>query len=288
MEEQEGNNLKKTTSTFVFILLLAAGCSSLPIQIPGMTQPTLVATLSVPITVTPLPVASEPAEKPEAAPTLAPTTPILPKIDPEKTVSLFLEGQKTGATFTLTSNLFSAAYAAKIKDDAGLEAVMGPAGTLGEFKVGSPSYAADLMKSSLEMTIYKPQPTNIRVDLVMENNEWKIDEITAITTGGEYPSNPEGVVLSFLTAYQESPDKMSGFLTGARRGQQPPGGAAGMLQIRGSLEGMVVQSAAVSPEPPTASIVVIIRAGGKDYPRKFFLTKEASIWGIDAIEVSND
>ncbi len=288
MEEQEGNNLKKISFAFLLILLLATGCSTLPIQIPGITQPTLAATLSVPITVTPPPAVNEPAGKPKATATLAPTTPVLPKIDPEKTVSLFLEGKKTGAKFTLTSNLFSAAYASKINDDAGLEAILGPVETLGEYKVGSPSYSADLMKASLEMTIYKPQPTNMRVDLIMENNEWKIDEITPITTGGEYPSNPEGVVLSFLTAYQESPDKMSSFLTGARRGQQPPGGAAGMLQINGSLEGMVVQSAAVSPEPPTASIVVIIRAGGKDYPRKFFLTKEASLWGIDAIEVSND
>lgn len=288
MKEQEGINLKNTRSFILLIMLLGTGCSSLPFQIPGISQPTLAATLSIPITVTPQPAASEPTNAPKETSTLAPTTPVLPKIDPEKTVSLFLEGQKTGAKFTLTSNLFSSAYAVKIKDDTGLEAILGKSDALGEFKVGSPTYAPDLQKASLEATIYKPEPTNMRFNLIMENGEWKIDEISSITTGGEYPANPENVVLSFLTAYQEAPDRMSGFLTATRRAQQPPGGAVGMLQISGNLEGMVVQSAAVSPEPPTASIVVIIRASGKDYLRKFFLTKEASIWGIEAIEVSNE
>jgi hypothetical protein len=96
----------------------------------------------------------------------------------------------------LTSNLFRAAYASKINDDAGLEAILGPVETLGEYKVGSPSYSADLMKASLEMTIYKPQPTNMRVDLIMENNEWKIDEHPDYDRRG-IPSYPEGVVLIF-------------------------------------------------------------------------------------------
>jgi hypothetical protein len=51
---------------------------------------------------------------------------------------------------------------------------------------------------------------------------------------------------------------------------------------------MVVQSAAVNPDPPTASISVMIQAGGKDFPRKFILTRDAVVWGIDSIEAAGN
>jgi hypothetical protein len=267
----------------LLVSLLASGCASLPVQIPGISKPTQTAapTQTVAVVAT-----STPQVKPDLAATITPAMPVMPKVDPEKTVTLFLDGQKAGATFVLTSNLLSAAYAGKLKDDAGLAAVFGTADSIGEYKIGSPTYSPDSLKATMDGTIYMPQPSNVRFTLVLENNEWKIDDIVLLTTAEEYPTTPEGVVLSFLTSYQEAPDRMSNFLVPSRRAQQPPGGAGAMLQINGSLEGMVVQSAAVNPDPPTAAIVVIIRAGGKDYPRTFLLTKDTSNWGIDAIEIT--
>lgn len=280
--------MKKFLSIFVLILLFGSGCSSLP----NLSLPTAAVLSPTQIPVTPAaqnqnPTAAATAtvgSVTEQATTALPTMVVLPKIDPEKTVSLFLDGQKAAANFALTSSLLSAKYAAALKDDAGLKAIFGKDAVLGEYKVGSPTISEDALTATLESTIYMPQAANIRFSLVLENGEWKIDDITVLSTSGEYPSNPEGVVLGFLTSYQESPDRMSNFLISSRRSQLPPGGATAMLQINGSLEGMVIQSAAVSPEPPTASIIVTIRAGGKDYLKKFLLTRDTTGWGIDAIE----
>lgn len=277
-----------------------SGCAGLP-QIPALAIPTA-AVLATPIpngpTKTPAAEAAPSANAPVVAapttaapavePTISPVMPVMPDIDPEKTVSLFLEGKKANANFALASTLLSINYAAQIKDDAGLAAIFGAEAVIGEYNLGFPSYSADALTSSLESTIYLPEPSNVRFNLVMENNEWKIDGITILTQAGEYPSTPEGVILSFLASYQEAPDRMSGFLTSTRRGQQPPGGSTAMLQITGNFEGMVIQSAAVNPEPPSASIVVVIQAGGKNYLRKFILTRDAAGWGIDSIEAVNE
>jgi len=269
------------------LTLTLAGCAGLP-QIPSLAIPTAaVLATAIPngATKAPAPAASA-ATVTEAAPTptAAPAMIVLPEIDPEKTVTLFLEGKKANADFALTSKLFSASYTAQVKDDAGLVNIFGKDAVINEYRVGFPALSADSMTASLEATVYLPQPSNVRFSLVLENKEWRIDSISILTKTGEYPTAPEGVVLSFLTSYQEAPDRMSSFLSTARRAQQPPGGATAMLQISGSLEGMVIQSAAVNPDPPTASIVVVIRAGGKDYPRKFVLTRDSTVWGIESIE----
>lgn len=292
--------MKKLTIVLFLFTILLSGCAGLP-QIPALAIPTA-AVLATPIpngpTKTPaaeaVPSIAAPAvaAPTTAAPVIEPTfssaMPVLPEIDPEKTVSLFLEGKKANANFALASTLLSAKYAAQVKDDAGLAAIFGTDAVIGEYKVGVPSYSADALSSSLDSTIYLPEASNVRFNLVMENNEWKIDGIAILTQSGEYPTTPEGVILGFLASYQEAPDRMSSFLTSTRRGQQPPGGSTAMLQISGNFEGMVIQSAAVNPDPPTASIVVVIQAGGKNYPRKFILTRDAAGWGIDSIEVVNE
>jgi hypothetical protein len=270
--------LKKIFLSLVLIALVS-GCANLPFQIPGITLP------ATP-TSAPSPVAMATATATKLEPTATPTSAPTPKNDPVKAVTIFVDSLKTGAPFALTSNLLSSSLASSIKDDAGLSALLGSPKSIGEFKIGSPSYNSDLQKSSLEATVYMPEPSNLRFSMVIENGEWKIDEIKILSSSNDYPTSPEGVVLSFLTSYQESPDRMSNFLTSTRRASQPPGGAGAMLQINGNLEGMVIQSAAVNPEPPSASITVLIRAGGKDYPRTFLLTKTDANWGIDAIEVT--
>lgn len=279
----------------VLLTLILSGCAALP-QIPSLAIPTA-AVLATAIpngpTKTPAP-AVPPTSAAPAAPAApdvtAPATadalamPVLPAVDPEKTVTLFLEGEKAKANFALASKLFSTNLIAQVKDDAGLASILGKDAVISEYKVGFTTYSADAQSASMESTVYLPQPSNVRFNLVVENNEWKIDGVTILTKSGEYPTTPEGVVLAFLASYQEAPDRMSGFLTAARRAQQPPGGSTAMLQISGNFEGMVVQSAAVNPDPPTASIIVLIQAGGKDYPRKFVLTRDVAGWGIDSIE----
>lgn len=283
--------MKKLSILLLISMFLLPGCSVLP-QLPSLTIPTA-AVLATVIpngpTRTPAPAVTPTQNAPAVAPTAAakeplPTGLVLPEIDPEKTVTLFLEGTKAKANFALASKLFSANLATQVKDDAGLSAILGNEAVVSEYKVGFPAYSADATTASLESTIYMPQPSNVRFNLVLENDEWKIDGITIMTKSGEYPTAPEGVVLSFLDSYQEAPDRMSAFLSAARRAQQPPGGATAMLQISGDFEGMVVQSAAVNPDPPTASIIVMIQAGGKNYLRKFVLTRDAVVWGIDSIE----
>jgi len=281
--------LKKLNIILLLLTLTLSGCAGLP-QIPSLAIPTA-AVLATAIPNGPTKtLASAPAvtaatvTEVASTPTAAPAMIVLPEIDPEKTVTLFLEGKKANADFALTSKLFSANYAAQIKDDAGLVNIFGKEAVINEYRVGFPALSADSMTATLEATVYLPQPSNVRFSLVLENKEWRIDSINILTKTGEYPTAPEGVVLSFLTSYQEAPDRMSSFLSTARRAQQPPGGATAMLQISGNLEGMVIQSAAVNPDPPTASIVVVIRAGGKDYPRKFVLTRDSTVWGIESID----
>lgn len=288
----------KKLNLLLLLTLCLSGCAGLP-QVPNLTIPTAaVLATAIPngpaqATVQPAAPAAQPAAEqpaavqPAAAQQPAPTMLVLPVVDPEKTVSLFLEGEKAKANFSLASKLFSANYAAQIKDDAGLAGIFGKDAAVIEYKVGFSAYSADYQTASLESTIYMPQPSNVRFTLVLENTEWKIDSITILTKSGDYPAAPEGVVLGFLTAYQEAPDRMSGFLTSQRRAQQPPGGSTAMLNISGDFQGLVIQSAAVNPDPPTASIIVLIQAGGKDYQRKFVLTKDATVWGIDTIESVN-
>jgi hypothetical protein len=267
----------KNFTLFLVLTILLSGCANLPFQLPGSAKPATATALPEPSKV----VATV---KAESSPT--PTSAPQPKNDPTKALTIFLDGQKSGTPYALISNLLSSSLSTKIKDDAGLKLILGSPESIGEFKIGSPSFSDSQQKSILDATVYMPKPANLRFAMVVENGEWKIDEIKVVSGTEDYPTTPEGVVLSFLTAYQEAPDRMSNFLTATRRSTQPPGGATAMLQINGGLEGMVIQSAAVNPDPPTASIKVLVRAGGKDYPRTFFLTKDDANWGIDGIEIT--
>ncbi|MHC1781678.1 MAG: hypothetical protein AB9891_02760 [Anaerolineaceae bacterium] len=58
-----------------------------------------------------------------------------------------------------------------------------------------------------------------------------------------------------------------------------------MLQILGSLEGVLVKSAIVNPDPPVAVIVAMIKSGGIDSQRQFILNRDNDRWGIDEIQI---
>ncbi|MEI8131804.1 MAG: hypothetical protein WCG34_05185 [Leptolinea sp.] len=225
----------KTISLILVFAILITGCTSLPFNLPGVSNPAT-ATPSTAHEPPPVVVETKVQVKPSPTPKSAPQ----PKNDSVKVITNFLDGQKTGTPFALTANLLSSALASSVKDDKALKALLGSPESIGEFKIGSPSFTEDLQKSSVEATVYMPQSSNIRFSMVIENGEWKIEEIKVLSGSGEYPTTPEGVVHSFLITYQEAPDRMSNFLTATRRSKQPPGGAAAMLQISGSLEGMAI------------------------------------------------
>jgi len=278
LKPKRGINMKNV-SFLILIMILFSGCTSLPFKLPGVSSPSTATPAPQPIVVE-----TETQVKLTSTPTSVPR----PKNDPSKAITIFLDGQKAGTPFALTSNLLSSSLASSVKDDPALKVLLGSQAHISDFKISSPSYTQDLQKSSVEATVYMPQSSNLRFSMLIENGEWKIEEIKVLSGIDEYPTTPEGVVHSFLITYQEAPDRMSNFLTATRRSAQPPGGASSMLQISGSLEGLVIQSAAVNPEPPSAAIKVMIRAGGKDYSRNFLLTKENANWGIDAIEINGN
>jgi hypothetical protein len=99
-----------------------------------------------------------------------------------------------------------------------------------------------------------------------------------------YPTAPEGVVKTFLTAYTLDPTQMNLYLSQNRLANMPAGGALEMLKLNGNMEGFVIESAAVSPATSAALVVVTVKAGGVESARTFKLVKNEGKWAIDAIE----
>lgn len=157
-------------------------------------------------------------------------------------------------------------------------------GTVPAFELSAVTFAPDAGRAFVDASLLYAEPLNTRFELVKTGDGWKIDSITSQQGDAGYPSSPEMVVQIFLTAYQEAPDQMNQFLSASRLEQLPPGGAVGMLNINGSLEGSMIDSAAVNPDPPMAAITVSMRVGGEDVTRVFSLIKEGGRWKITNIE----
>ncbi|MCC6146939.1 MAG: hypothetical protein IT308_05165 [Anaerolineaceae bacterium] len=102
--------------------------------------------------------------------------------------------------------------------------------------------------------------------------------------GDVYPQSPEMVVNSFLAAYQDNQAEMFPFLSASRLLAMPEGGMQAMLGITGNLEGFAIQSAAVSTQPPAASLDVGMVVDGTEILRRFQLIFEEDRWVIDAVE----
>lgn len=160
----------------------------------------------------------------------------------------------------------------------------GMEGTVPAFELSAVTFAADTARAFVDASLLYATPLNTRFELVKTDGGWKIDSITSQQGDAGYPSSPEMVVQIFLTAYQEAPDQMNQFLSSTRLEQLPPGGAVGMLNINGSLEGSMIDSAAVNPDPPMAAITVTMRVGGQDQTRIFSLIKEDGRWKITNID----
>lgn len=98
-----------------------------------------------------------------------------------------------------------------------------------------------------------------------------------------YPPDPEGVVSAFLAAYQGQRQDMPSYLSSGRMANLPEGGAVALLGVTGQLDGFAIQSAAVSPDPPTAIVEVGMVVDGGQILRQFYLVFDYSRWAIDDI-----
>lgn len=152
------------------------------------------------------------------------------------------------------------------------------------YEMSAVTFAADAASATVDASLLYTAPLTLRFGLLKSDAGWKIDSIIRLEGAAGYPTTPELVVQTFLTSYQEAPDQMNQFLSASRLQQLPPGGAVGMLAISGSLEGSMIDSAAVNPDPPMATIAVTMRVGGQDVTRVFTLIKENGQWKITNIE----
>jgi hypothetical protein len=275
------NAIKKFTIAGLsvgILMTLNSGCGLLPFPSPNIPS-----TPSVQPAEESLPT---PIEETEGVNQAAPEAPPAPNAnDARQTVQNFLTAVQLDANSSLATQLLSPLLQAEAAQGEGLQTtLLKTAETIPSFEVSAARLNQDGQAADVEATLFLQKPVNMGFTLLSMDGMWKINEIKVITTAGDYPTTPEEVVQTFLIAYQERPDDMSNYLTATRRGNLPPGGSVGMLQILGSLEGVLVKSAVVNPDPPIAVIVAIIKSGGIDSQRQFILNRENDRWGIDEIQ----
>lgn len=202
-----------------------------------------------------------------------------------QTVVDFLTAVQLDANSSLALQLLTMELQMRAAQSEGLQAaLLKTTESIPSFEVSAAGISHNGAQAEVEATLYLEYPLNIAFTLIAVDGFWKIGEIRPLATGEEYPGQPEGVVQAFLIAYQERPDQMSGYLTAARRANQPPGGSVGMLRILGPLEGVMIQSVVVNPDPPTAAIQALIKSGGVESRRQFILIRDGGLWGIDEIQ----
>ncbi len=258
----------------VMILALSTGC--------GMQDLVPAVLPSVPSADSPVENQPQPAAEIETADQPAP----LPDAgEARQTVVDFLTAVQLDANSSLALQLLTVDLQTQAVQPEGLQAVLlKTTESIPSFEVSAAGISRNGEEAEVEATLYLEYPLNVAFTLFAVDGFWKISEIRPLSSGGEYPGQPEGVVQAFLIAYQERPDEMSGYLADARRTNQPPGGSVGMLQILGPLQGVVVKSAVVNPDPPLAAIHVMIKSGGIESERLFILIKDGGLWGIDEIQ----
>lgn len=131
---------------------------------------------------------------------------------------------------------------------------------------------------------YRAEQATIRAVPVTVEPEWNATVEPPPDAPANYPDTPERVVLEFLAASQEDPRLMVQYLSPERQRGLDAEGPLRLLDINTPIEGFSVDSAAVSPDPPAAIVVVEIQAGGEVLRRAFYLLKLNNFWFIDRIE----
>ena len=108
-------------------------------------------------------------------------------------------------------------------------------------------------------------------------------EPEANALSSDYPETPEGVVSAFLSAYTQDIEGMLAYLSPAALSSLPAAGPAALLDFDGALQGFLIQSASMMPEPPTALVVVAVDVEGVTGAREFLLSKSEDRWVIDSV-----
>jgi hypothetical protein len=210
----------------------------------------------------------------------------LPKLETQArdVVSAFFTALQNDPTGKLATGFFGPKLQQVVSGGKPVNQLLGVQSTLPKYQLAAVSFSPDASLASVDVTLMYQKPANYRIGLVRAGETWKIDSILSLEGSAYYPATPEQVVQTFLQSYQEAPSQMEQYLSAKRLTMLPPGGAVGMLNINGSMEGMMIQSAAVNPDPPSATLSVAIRVGGKDVMRVFSLSKEKDQWKIDNID----
>ncbi len=230
--------------------------------------------------------ASTPAVSQKAA-TLPPSAPatdlVLADAQVRQTISGFL-GALQAAPDGAGAEVFLAPALQQSLAGGSPARLLGGSAQVAAFQLSAVTFSPDALQASVDVTVEAPQAVNLRFALAQQSGSWLIENITLLQGADDYPAVPEAVVQAFLTAYQETPDQMSHYLSARRLVQLPPGGAVAMLNINGALEGSMIESAAVGANPPVAVVETTIQAGGSLSTRRFVLVQDDGKWKIDTIE----
>jgi len=98
------------------------------------------------------------------------------------------------------------------------------------------------------------------------------------------PITAEEVVYAFLTSYEDNPDAMIPFLSKRLQETLPAGGVLTLLDIQGTIEGLVFTSGTSSDSPNEAIVEAVLQVNGAETVRIFYLERELQRWVIRAIE----
>lgn len=199
-------------------------------------------------------------------------------------VSAFLTSLKNDPSGKQSTGFLSQKLLDQVNAGKTIDQLLGGQGMIPAYQLSAVSFSPDTSMASIDASLMYQKPANYRFGLVRSGDTWKVDSILNMDSGDAYPPTPEGVVENFLQSYQEAPNQMEQYISPATLAQPQPGGAVGMLNINGSLEGMMIESAVVNPNPPSAVVTVAMRVGGKDVTRTFLLSKNNEQWKIDSIQ----
>jgi hypothetical protein len=94
---------------------------------------------------------------------------------------------------------------------------------------------------------------------------------------------PEDVVYSFLSAQADGSDEASLYLTETLRESLPEGGVEVLLNLGGSMQGLVFQAGSGSGDDSTAAVEAHIKVNQQEAVRVFTLVRRDGAWQISGI-----
>ncbi len=107
---------------------------------------------------------------------------------------------------------------------------------------------------------------------------------SASPTAVVYPDTPDGVIEAFVESYPDDTADMLLFLSSSLQASLPAGGPGALLNLSGSVNGMIILSGAAAPNPPQAEYQVALQVGTEQVLRTFTLGQENGRWVITGIQ----